>query len=307
MSLRSARADDAVRPIVVECGLVAGALVGVFVWQRLVRRLTDVLVTALDGPRSLLLAGLLTGGLFVAGLALFVGGYVAYRDGDVGLEAPSRTDLPIVGLAALAPPVLVGVTKLVGVLTGVSYSSLLATYYRAGASLTPVLLVAGVGVLVTVPSLVLTCQLLVQRSFERVVGGRRAVVVTTLVTGFAMTSDTGGLTPVPDRGKLAGAILFVILLGVAQFVSGYVDRRRLRYLAYVPVVLFVAVVLVSSVAETESLADGVFTLTQLAVLAIAADAYERSDSLAVPALAYLSLSVSNYAVIVAFELGVRPA
>ncbi|MFB6123197.1 MAG: hypothetical protein ABEJ78_07035 [Haloferacaceae archaeon] len=109
----------------------------------------------------------------------------------------------VVGLAALAPPLLVGVTKLVGVATGVTYSSHLLAHYRAGTALTPILLVVGLGALVAVPSLVLTCQLLVQGSFRRVVGGRRAVVVTTLVTGFAMTSDTGGLTPVPDPGKLA--------------------------------------------------------------------------------------------------------
>ncbi|MFB6123198.1 MAG: hypothetical protein ABEJ78_07040 [Haloferacaceae archaeon] len=97
------------------------------------------------------------------------------------------------------------------------------------------------------------------------------------------------------------------LLGAARFASRYADRAAFRWLAYLPVGLFVAVALVSGVAAVESLAEGAFSVAHLAVLAIAAYAYERSDSPAVPALAYLSLSLSNYAVVVAVETGVRPS
>jgi hypothetical protein len=84
------------------------------------------------------------------------------------------------------------------------------------------------------------------------------------------------------------------------------DDRRLRALAALPAAAFVAVVLGATVVETDSLAAGLFGLTNLAVLALAAATYERTDSLAVPAVAYLSLSLSTTTIVLVFEAGLGP-
>ena len=302
------RPDDRERPshpIVAEFALVTAALVGVSLWRRLS---SDVLSLAFGSPAAfdgLLLNGVVTGGVFVAGVALFAGLYAAVRDVDVGLALPSRNDLRLTGLAAVTPVALVGLTKLVGTATGVPYNSLTKTAYAADASVTPVLIVAGLGLVVAVPVLVIVCQVLVQGSFRRVLDGGSAVALTTLATGFVSMSTTGGLTPVPDRGKLAGAALFALLFGGGLYARDRVADDRLRALFLAPVGLFGAVVVLSGIAAVESVASGLFALTHLAVLGLAAYAYERTGSLAVPAVAYASLLLANRLVVYLFEPGMQ--
>jgi hypothetical protein len=292
-------------PIAVEFGLVTAALVGVYLWRRLSREVLSLVFGSPAAFDGLLIAGLVTGGFFVAGVALFVALYAAVRDIDVGLRLPSRADLRLVGVAAVVPVALVGLTKLVGVVTGVSYGSLTKTAYAADAPATPVLLVTGLGLVVGVPVLVAVCQVLVQGSFRRVLDGGSAVALTTFVTGFVAVSDTGGLTAVPDRGTLAGAVLFALLLGGGLYARDRVDGDRLRLLSLLPVLLFAALVVLSGVAAIQSVAGGLFALTHLAVLGLAAATYERTGSLAVPAVAYASLSLVNRLVVYVFEAGVQ--
>ena len=284
---------------------MTAALVGVSLWRRLS---SEVLSLAFGSPAAfdgLLLNGVVTGGVFVAGVALFAGLYAAVRDVDVGLALPSRNDLRLTGLAAVTPVALVGLTKLVGTATGVPYNSLTKTAYAADASVTPVLIVAGLGLVVAVPVLVIVCQVLVQGSFRRVLDGGSAVALTTFATGFVAASTTGGLTPVPDRGTLAGAALFTLLFGGGLYARDRVADGRLRSLFLVPVLLFGAVVALSGVAAVESIAGGLFALTHLVVLGLAAYAYERTDSLAVPAVAYASLLLANRLVVYLFEAGLQ--
>ena len=126
-----------------------------------------------------------------------------------------------------------------------------------------------------------------------------------LVAGVALTSGVGELTAVPETRKLAGAVVFLALLAVGLAASDRVADRRLRRLTYLPALAFVAVVLASSLAEISTPAGGLFALTHLAVLGVAAAAYDRSGSLFVPTVAYLCLSLSNAAVVV-FEGGAAP-
>lgn len=308
MALHRSRGIRPDRAIAVELGIVASLLVVVSLWQRLVRVLVEPLGAWLgSGPTygALPIVGLAGGGLFVAGLATLAGTYASSRGIDVGLERPSGTDLSSVGLAAFVPPLLVGLTKLVGSLTGVSYSSLATTYYGTDVPIRPVLAIVGLGLLVGVPSLVLTCQVIVQGSVERVLDDDGAVVLTTLATGFVMTSNTGGLATAPEPGKLVGAVLFVLVLGAGLYVTEHVEGVT-RSLAHLPALLFVALVVASGVAGIQSVADGLFALTHLGVLGIAAYTYDRSGSLLVPALAYLSLSLASATVLVAVEAGLHP-
>lgn len=308
MSLPTGPGVRSNHPITLEFGAITAVLAGVYLWERTLREVTDPLSTLLGTARGfdgLLVGGLVSGCLFLVGLALFAGTYTASRDVAVGLSLPSPSNRRLLGLAVGAPVVLVGVTALVGSATGVSYGSLTMTSYGADAPTLPVLSIVGLGLFVGVPSLVLICQVLVQGSFERAVGGDGAVVLTTLLTGFVMRSHSG-LATTPDPGKLAGAGLFVFLLGLGAYASEYGDRERPRRLAYLPVLLFVAVVVGSGIVGLGSLAEGLFALTHLAVLGIAAYTYERSGSLLVPALAYLDHSLATSAVVL-LESGVSLA
>jgi hypothetical protein len=292
-------------PIAVEFGYVTVTLVALHLWQRLVRESLSGVFESPPASGTVLIGGLITGGVFLAGLLLFVRAYTVFRNIELELTRPSRTDLPVIGLAGLAPVVLVGLIKLVGTLTGVPYNSLTKTSVAADAPVLSVLLLTGLGLLITVPTLVVVCQLLVQKSFNRVVGSSEAVVLTTLVTGFAMVSNTGGLTTVPDRGKLVGVVLFALLLGVAQYVGGRIDRARLRYLAYVPVLVLALIIVFSGITSVETVAGGLFAVIHLAVFGVAAYAYDRTGVLLGPALAYASLLLANRAVVFVFEAGMH--
>ena len=307
MSLRHRHAARSNSQLAVEFGVVTAALVGVSLWRRVTRLVTDPLSAAL-GPQStvagLPAAGLVTSGLFVVGLVLFAGGYAAFRDLDRGPAFPSREHLRAVGLAGSVPLVAVGAAALVGALTGVSYGSLTGMGYATDPPLLPVLTVVGLSLAIGVPSLVVVCQVLVQGTLERVFGSERVVLPTALATWFAMSSTAGGLATAPEAGKLVGAVLFVSVFGAGVYASRRAEPRALRRVAFVPALLFAAVLLTSNLVESASVAGGAFALAHLAVFGVAAYVYERSGSLLVPAFAYLSLSLANYGVVLAFETNV---
>lgn len=304
MALHHTLVDRSHRPLATELGAITAVLVGVYLWHRVVLVLAGPLTAALGpSPVTMPLGGLATAGLFVVGVVAFGVAYTRARGIDVGLAGPTRADAFPLGLAVVIPVALVGVTKLAGALTGVPYSALAKTYYTADSPILPIVVLVVLGLVVNVPGLVVVCQVLVQRSLERVLAGDHAVVLTTLVAGFAMTSDTGGLDVVPELGKLVGAAAFVLVLGAALFVVERSGREGLRPLVYAPVLLFVALVAVSGVAEVDSVAGGLFALSQVGVVGVAAYAYDRSGSLLVPALAYLSSALGQFAVLV-LEAGV---
>lgn len=292
-------------PITTELGLVVAAAAGFSVWPRVAAAVSTPILDSLALPDSLLVNGLITGGFLLAGLCLFTGAYATVREIDVGVELPSGGDLRLAGLALVLPAALVGLTKSVGALTGVPYGSLTKTYIAADAPIEPYLVVTGLGVFIGVPSLLLLCHVVVQGSFEKVVEGDVAVVATTAVAGFLLTSNVGSLSAFPDRGKLVGAALFVLAVGVATYATETVRRQRLRLLASLPAILLVGVTVVSGVAAVESVAGGLFAVAQVAVIGLAAYAYERTDTLLLPALAYLSFYLTGSAIVFIFEAGVQ--
>ena len=307
MSLRngavpSLRLDQ---PILVEFGLVTVLLAGMFLWRQFVAVAQTALLGLLPPTDSIVLTGLVSGGLLVSGVVGLAVAYVSVRDLDVGLSRPMRADLPLVVFASVGPIALVGLTKLGGTATGVPYNSLTMTAYAADAPLVPVATVAGLGLLVGVPTLVLVCQVFVQESFAQVVEDDVAIVLTTLVAGFLVGSSTGGFSVAPELGRLVGAGVGVIALGVAVYGREQVAYNGLRYLTYVPAVVVAGVIVVLSVTEVGSIAGGLFAATHLAVLGIAAYTYNRTDSLVVPALAYGCLSASNTLVVYLFETGMQ--
>jgi len=291
--------------IAVELALVVVVLAGFALWRAAVATAATPLLDVVPFVRGLRVEALLTGGLFLGGLVLFAGGYAARRDIGVGLTLPSVDDRRLVVAALVLPAALLGVTKLVGTLTGVPFNALAMRSVAADAPMVPVVVVTGLGVLVGVPATVATCQVVVQGSLRRAVDGDAAVVLTTLVTAFLLTSGRGGPSPVPDRGKLAGAALLVVALALALVAADRVSRPWLRFLAALPVVLLVALVALSSIAAVETVAGALFAATHVLVFGLAAYGYERTGSLLVPALAYLSASLASPAIVLLFEAGMR--
>jgi hypothetical protein len=304
VSLHAAAARSA-RSLAVEFGLVTAALVCLVLWRRLLDGLLSATLGSPSARGGLLVSGLVDGGLLLVGLVAFAGVYVRVRDVDVGVARPTTADLPTLAAAALTPLALVAATKLVGVATGVPYNALTKASVAADAPLGPIVFVAGLGLLVGVPALLVVCQVLVQGSFERVVDGDAAVVLTTLVAGFLFVNDAGGLTTLPERGKLAGAAVLAGLVGAALVVHERTGRDWLRYLGAAPAVAFVTLVGLSAVASVDTLAGGLFALAHLVTFAVAAFAYDRTDSLLGPAVAYASLLLADRAVVVVFEAGMR--
>lgn len=307
MSLRNSTSSSprSNHPFAVELGTITALLVGVYLWRELVR---EALTTVFGTPPvvgGMFFSALVSGGVLLLGLIVFTGAYATFRDIDVGLGLPSRNDAPLAGMAVLTPVICVAVTELVGTVTGVPYTSLTKTSIAADAPVLPVLLVAGLGLIVGVPVLVVICQILVQGSFERVVSANVAIVLTTAMTGFVMVSNTGGLATVPELGKLIGAVVFTLALGVAVYANERVDRSWLRYLGVAPVLLVTAISILSSVAEIATMAGGLYAATQLAVLGVAAYTYDETESLFVPALAYASLLLANRTVVFVFEAGMQ--
>lgn len=292
-------------PMTTELGLIVVVAAAFAFWPRVASTVSTPVLDSLALPDSLLVHGLVTGSVLLAGLSLFTGAYATLRDIEVRTELPSGGDLRQAGLALLIPAALVGLTKSVGALTSVTYGSLTKTFVAADPSLEPYLLVTGLGLFIGVPSFLLLCHVVVQGSFEKVVDGDVAVVATTVVAGFLLTSNAGNLSAFPDRGKLAGAALFVVAVGVALYATEHVRRQWLRVLAALPAVLLVGAALVSGIAAVESVAGALFALTQVAVLGFAAYSYERTDSLLVPALAYASFYLTGSAVVFVFEAGVH--
>ncbi|UPV74310.1 hypothetical protein M0R89_17455 [Halorussus limi] len=297
--------DPEERPLAFEFVLAVGAATGFYVAFRVVAAASSRLRDLVALPGGLLVDGLLHGTATLLGLGLLVGAYARRRGIEVRLARPTRDDLPAVAAALAVPASLVALTALVGDATGASYGSLARTSYAPDVALGPVLVVTGLGLFVGVPSYLLLCQVLVQGSFERAVGGDAAATLTTATTAFLLVGTQGGtgLSPFPDGGRIAGAVLFALAGGVALYATDRAERRWVPYLAAVPALAVVGATLLSAVAAIGSVAGALFAGTQLVVLGLAALVYGRTDSLAVPALAYLSLSLAHEVAVFAAETG----
>lgn len=292
-------------PIVLEFGIITALLVGTYLWRELVSEVLTAVFGRSTVVGGVLLDGLVSGGILLVGLLGFAAAYSRFREIEIGLRLSSRKAVPLVGLAVLTPIVCVALTKLVGVVTGVPYNSLTKTSVAADAPVLPVLLIAGLGLIIGVPMLVVICQVFIQASFDQVVSADAAIALTTAVAGFVMVSNTGGLATVPELGKLIGAAAFTLSLGIAVYANERLDNDSPRYLGFAPVIVVTAIIVFSGIAEVGTLAGGLFAATQLAVLSIAAYTYDRTGSLLAPALAYAALLLSNRTVVFVFEAGMQ--
>ncbi|MFC6990820.1 hypothetical protein ACFQH3_02910 [Haladaptatus sp. GCM10025707] len=267
----------ALQRVLVELGLVGAMLGVVYLWRQGLRAIAQSHTSVLGSVP--VVGGFASGFIFLAGLIVFIAAYASIRDVPVAFRLPDRTNRSAFVVAGFVPLALVALTKLVGVQTGVPYGTLTKTSYATDAALAPILLILGLAVVIGVPTLVLICQVLVQGTLRQVFDGTATFILTAVFTGVAMMSTTGGFALAPDLGKLVGTLLFVLAFGVALYATARTQRASIRYLAYLPLVFLAVVVLVPGINATDSVAEGLFTLTHLAVFAIAAYTYEWSDSL----------------------------
>lgn len=306
--LETARSEH---PLTAELAAVVAALVALSVWQHVARAYVVPAVgftpggPGFDAVDSLLVAGVVTGGILLAGAVAVVGAYVAVRDLDVGLALPAARRPAVVAVAA--PLALVVATKLVGVLTGTAYGTLLQRSYGAAATVEHFATMTALTLLVGVPTLLLVCQVVVQGSVRRVVGGDVAVAVTTLLAGFLLVDATGGPSTLPEPGRLVGAALFVVAVAAALYGLERFERPWLRYLSVAPVVLLVGGTAVAGIAAVGTVSAVLFVGVKVAVLAVAALTYERTDSLLAPALTYACFLAASEAVVFFLEAGVGSA
>ena len=309
MSLRNASSlfHRSTHPIAAEFARLTAILFGLYLWHRLVRAVLSTVV----GPDSvfafggLVVSGLVFGGTTVGGVLLFTAVYTDYRQIALGLQLPTRDDLPLVVMAGGVPTAGVALTKLVGTVIGVQYNSLLQYSVAVDPPLLPVLKLTGVSIVLGVPLFVITCQVLIQGSLKQVVDADSAIGLTTVAAGFVLLSNTGGLTTVPGRGKLLGLLVFTLLLGVGPYLVDHFGSDRRLAVAYGPAALFAGFVVVSGVAAVDSIAGGLFVATHLAALAVAAYSYDRTGSVLAPAVAYTTLELANTGVIYLFEAGLQ--
>lgn len=306
--LQTVRADHS---LTTELTVVVAVLVAVTLWEHVARAF--VLPGVGLGPGGpgdavfdgLLVAGVVTGGVLLVGVAAIAGVYVAARDVEVGAACP--TGLVSTVAAALAPVALVALTKVVAELTGTTYGALLQRSYGDAATVELFATMAVLMLVVVVPMLLVVCQVVVQGGLRRAVGGDAAVALTTLVAGFLLVDATGGLEALPSGGKLVGAGLFVVAVAVATYGSARFERPWVRYLSLVPVALLVGGTVVSGVAAVETVPAVLFVGVKVAVLGVAAYAYERTASLLSPALTYAAFLAASEAVVFFLEAGGQPA
>lgn len=292
------------RPIAVDFGVVLGVVALLtLVSTHLGTYLFDVgnSIEVLYPPLPALLPLLGT----VAVVTLLVGTYAHVRDLPAGLELPRRAQRSVVAVAALAPAAVVALTKATGAVTGVTLAEIVLTSYGPEPDLVVLLAFGVVEPLLASVAFALVCQVLFQETFGRTLDRTRAAPLAAVAAAFLLVSNASGLTLYPDRGTLVVAGLFAALLGLAAFANERVERDWLRALAALPATVIVALAVFETVASVETLAGALFLAGVLGTLGLAAYGYQRTNSLAVPVLAYASFQIAISVVIIALEAGVQ--
>lgn len=305
-SPRAALETIAQRAVVVELALVVAALIAVSAYSVAVDAALDPYF--LDSDTALLL---LRSALVLLGIGVLTAAYAAWRGYSLRASMPATSDARVVG-AAVAVAALLATPSfaLLAVRTGTGVEHVASTLADAGAVFTLRTLTR---IALFVAGMALLGHALVQGALGRVIGRGRAVVATTMLGGYlaaptTITYGTFAAGPwLPAWGRRAAvALLFVLALGVVVAAERRVDDDRLRTLATLPLLAAVALVVLVLAAAADSPGGAVVALTRAAVIGVAAYAYDATDSLLVPALAYAAFAVVSrvlYAATIAAAFG----
>lgn len=291
--IRDAVGDILQRAFVVELGVVAALLV---TFQAYLVGLNNVLDPYfLDSDITL---AVVRGALSLVGMGVLATSYAVWRGHSLPVSLPDRTHGRLIGMAVVGTAIL-GVLSFVplALRTGVGVTDVVSTVRGL-----PDLLLGRTLVRVTVfvLGMVLLYHGLVQAGIQRVLDQDRdlAVLVTTLVGGYLVTPQFPSSGTVADAPWLylwgtraAVAAVFVLALGISVSAKGRTGTGRTDMLANLPVVAALALTALVLVTAVESPAGAVAVAPRIAVVGIAAYAYDRTESLATPTLTYATLAL----------------
>lgn len=285
---------DVLQPaFVVELGVVATLLVG---FQAYLVGLNNVLDPYfLDSDITL---SLVRGLLSLAGMGALVTAYAVYRGDSLPVSLPDRPDGRLLGGVVVATVTLavaafvplggqagVGITDIVSAVLGLPDLLLDRTLVR---------------LTVFVLGMVLLYHGLVQTGLQRILDRDRnlTVAVTTLVGGYLVTPQFPSYGTFGDAPWLyiwgtraVVAAVFVLALGVTVYAKGRTGDGRIRALAMLPVVAAVALTALVLATAVESPMGAVAVAPRIAVVGIAAYAYDRTESMVAPTLAYATFAL----------------
>ena len=243
------------------------------------------------GLGSLAATALTNSAVVVAGTVAFTASYARVRDRPIPLALPDRADLPLVAAVAVAPVAAVGVVELLAGATGTSLATLTGSAYAPGvepvgpATITVLVLALGL------PVYVLVTHALVQRTLRSAASPAVAVGLTTLLIG------TVGPTDLVSSGRslqvAAVTLSLVAAIAVPVYAAEAFDRTWLSAFCALPLAVFAAGVVLQWATGFEGVAAAALGLAEVGLVGASAYAYERTDSLLAPALAYAAFVVAR--------------
>lgn len=299
------------RPLAREAVVVALLFGGFLLWVEAlgpvghaVASATDPLLTVDSDAWALVNNALVQGGVTVAGMVAFTAVYARTRHLSLSPTVPDRSDLPLLAVTALFPPVWVAVVSGLAGVTGTTLSALTDIYVAADASTVLVVVVTVLGLFVSLPAYVLLAHVLVQRTLRTATSPWTAVGLTTLLVGFTGPRELAD----PGLGPRAAAVSLLLAAAIAlpAYAAHSFDRAWLPRVCAIPLVLFTAGFVVEWLTGLGSPAAAALALGDVAVVTVGGYAYERTGSLLAPALAYASFVAATRATILLFETGISP-
>ncbi|WP_436909317.1 hypothetical protein [Halosimplex marinum] len=251
------------------------------------------------GLGSLAATALTNAAVVVAGTIVFTVAYARVRGRPLPLGSPDRADLPVVAAAVLAPVGVVAAVQLLAGATGTNLAALTGSSYAAGADPFTAGVVTALGLSFGLPAYVLVTHALVQRTLRSAASPAAAVGLTTLLVGTVGPTDlvSAGL---PLRVAVV-TLLLIASIALPVYAADAFDRGWLSALSALPLAVFAAGALLQWVTGLDGVAGAALGLAEVGLVGISAYAYERTESLLPPALAYAAFVVARDAV--AFLVG----
>lgn len=246
---------------------------------------------------------IVSGIIAVATMVTFAAVYVRLR----GLAVAVGTfDRSVLGYSAAGVLAGVGAVLLVKGLTAVTDSSLSAAsdqWISTAAAPGTTAIITGLGLLVTVPAYLLVTHVLVQRTIDRAASDAVTVGLTTFVVAAAGPSELLHVSPLL---AVVGYGLVAVAIALPAVAATYYDRRWLTYVTALPVAMLVALLLFERITDLGGLAQGLYALANVGIVALGVFAYQRTGSMLPSGLAVLSFSVVTTALVFALEAGLTP-
>lgn len=236
--------------------------------------------------------------LVLAGLGVLATAYASYRDRSLPVSIPDWTERRLIGVAVAGTAVLATLPFLLLALrTDFAVSHVVSTILGTPDLFTDRVLIR---IVFFVLGMTLLYHGLLQAALQRVFDHDRdfAVGVTTLLAGYLVTPDVfsyGTFASEPwlylwgDRAAVA--VLFVLALGVAVYADERVDDGRVRALAMLPVLATLTLVVLVLAITVESPDRALVVAVRVAVVGVAAYAYESAESMTIPMLVYATFAV----------------